>query len=419
MHLQEKLASDENIYIKRETLRSWAHDIHHVKRAKRRRSKVRKRRQRMSTPGVLLQMDGSSHVWFGDKKSCLLLLIDDASSEIHAEFFESESTSSCMKLLKDFIQRKGLFKALYVDRAGIYGGPKRCHFSQVQRACQEAGIEILFAHSPESKGRVERAFNTLQDRLIPELRLNNIQSQEQANEYLKNIFIPNYWNKSVTVQPENNDSEYKPATMNLKDIFIQKEYRKIRKDHTFSLNNKFYLIESALRQSIAQQEIEIRILQNNTFEAFFAGRKLDISEVKKPTKQTLYEPEIQEKIEAIQRAQKLGNISLAAKQMGVSRQTIHKNKKLLQKKGPMGLKRTFDSSKRHQNRACQELEKLVIEFSIQNPHLGQNQVALHINQKTQYETSPGGVRLIWLRHQLNNIPLRLLARENAKNKQAA
>ena len=76
-HLRELLEDNEGIQVKRETLRSWAHEIHHVKRAKRRRSQVRKRRERMEAPGLLLQMDGSTHRWFGNKKSCLIAIIDD------------------------------------------------------------------------------------------------------------------------------------------------------------------------------------------------------------------------------------------------------------------------------------------------------------------------------------------------------
>ena len=86
-HLAEQLAINENIVVKRETLRGWAHDIHHVKRAKRRRSNVRKRRELMETPVLMMQMDGSPHRWFGDNKHCLIIMIDDATSEVHGEFF--------------------------------------------------------------------------------------------------------------------------------------------------------------------------------------------------------------------------------------------------------------------------------------------------------------------------------------------
>lgn len=162
----------------------------------------------MSSPGLLLQMDGSSHRWFGDKKSCLIAIIDDATSKLYAEFFPSETTQGCLKVLRDFIKKNGLFTALYVDKAGIFGGPKRCHFSQVKRACEELGIEIIFANSPQGKGRIERAFDTLQDRLAPEFRMRNITNMQGANEFLQKYFIPQTWQKKFIVQPEIAKNEF-------------------------------------------------------------------------------------------------------------------------------------------------------------------------------------------------------------------
>ena len=247
-HLRELLQDNEGIRVKRETLRSWAHEIHHVKRAKRRRSQVRKRRERMEFPGLLLQMDGSTHRWFGNSKSCLIAIIDDASSEIHAQFFESETTLACLKVLRDTITQKGIFKTLYVDKAGIFGGPKRCNFSQVKRACSELGIEIIFANSPQGKGRIERSFDTFQDRLVPELRLNGIQDMDGANRYLQGDFIPSFWRKHMEVIPRSRVSEFTPVPehIDLDDIFVIKDYRKIRNDHTFSYGNKFYLMVTEL-----------------------------------------------------------------------------------------------------------------------------------------------------------------------------
>lgn len=137
----------------------------------------------MEAPGLMLQMDGSTHRWFGNNKSCLIAMIGDANSDIHAEFFPSEITAGCLKVMRSVIEKSGVFKTLYVDRAGIFGGPKSCNFSQMQRACEELGINIIFASSPQGKGRIERAFDTLQDRLIPELRLHNIIDMAGANSY--------------------------------------------------------------------------------------------------------------------------------------------------------------------------------------------------------------------------------------------
>ncbi len=130
----------------------------------------------------------------------------------------------------------------------------------MQRACEELGIEIIFANSPQGKGRIERAFDTLQDRLIPELRLNDITDIKKANHYLQHQFIPQFWQKQIAVAAHSSETEYTPLprNVNLDDICITKEYRKIRNDHTFSYGNKFYLIDSPLKFSIAKQKIEVR-----------------------------------------------------------------------------------------------------------------------------------------------------------------
>lgn len=408
-HLAELMDLNEGIQVKRETLRAWAHDIHHVKRAKRRRSQVRKRRERMESSGLLLQMDGSPHRWFGDTTSCLIAIIDDATSEIHAEFFESETTIGCLKVMRDYIEQRGLFKVLYVDRAGIFGGPKRCNFSQMQRACNELGIEIIFANSPQGKGRIERAFDTFQDRLVPELRLRNITDMQSANHYLQSIFIPEYWQQTITVKAKNPVVEFTPVPshLNLVDICVQKEYRRIRNDHTFSYSNKLYLIESPLKHSIAKQSLEIRKQSDGHLTAYFAGRHIAISEVLEPTKKSIYELEIQKKIDAIELAETLGSVSKAARISGFSRETIYKNRRLLKEKGPMALKRTFRLDKHHKNRTAKSTEELVIAFSLANPHLGQRQVSAQLKTNHQIEVSPTGVRQVWIREEMNTSALRV------------
>ena len=416
LHLKEVLFELENISIKRETLRKWCHEIHNVKRAKRRRPKIRKRRERMSSPGMMIQFDGSTHQWFGDKKTCLIAAIDDSDSSLYAEFHHSESTIACLKVLKNIIFSRGIFKTLYVDRAGLYGGPKRVYFSQVQRALEELGIEIIYANSAQAKGRIERTFDTLQDRLIPELRINKINTIKGANNYLHKKFIPNYWNKKILINSKSMDSYYRPIPpyFDLNKIFIQKEYRKIRNDHTFSFDNEFYLIESKMKYSIAKQEIEIHLLNENQFEAFFAGKKLMIRKVISPKKRGVFEEEIQKKIDVINLAKKLNNIAEASRISGVSRQTIHKNMRLLKEKGPTALKRAYNPNHRHKNRISIETEKRILEYSILNPHLGQKQISLHLKVKFNLEISPGGVRNIWLRNNMETMVKRMEKNDNKK-----
>ena len=409
LHLAEMLEAHEHIVVKRETLRKWAHDIHHVKRAKRRRSRVHKRRERMEAPGLMLQMDGSTHRWFGDKKSCLIAIIDDANSDIHAEFFPPETTAGCLKVMRSVVEKYGIFKTLYVDRAGIFGGPKRCNFSQMQRACEELGIEIIFASSPQGKGRIERAFDTLQDRLIPELRLNSITDMTGANSYLQHVFIPQFWRKNLVVKARTPDTEYTPVSRhtNLDDICTTKVYRKIRNDHTFSYRNKFYFIESPLKHSIAKQKIEIRAGKDKQFDAYFAGRKLQVTEVTEPVKISMEDNDIQTKLEVLALADRLGNVAEASRLSGVSRETIYRHRKLIKKGGTEALKRQETPALHHKNRTDKAIEEIVIEFSLANPHLGQAKVSRLLEAERNVIIHASGIRNIWLRERMNTIALRL------------
>ena len=280
IHCLEKLLENEKISIKRETFRKWCHDIKMVKRAKRRRSKARYMRARMKQTGLMLQMDGSPHKWFGGKDSCLISAIDDASNEVpFAEFFPAEDSLSCMRVLEKIIAKKGIFQLLYVDRAGWFGGTKRTDFAQVKRACEELGVHVIFANSAEAKGRVERLFNTLQDRLIPEMRFRRIHSYHAANCFLQEQFLPNEYDKKFTVIPANLQTAYKPLpiSIDLNEIFCLKHYRIVKRDHTVPWQGKLYQITSPVKYSIYKQKVEIRTYQDLSFKMFFAGKELPLT----------------------------------------------------------------------------------------------------------------------------------------------
>jgi transposase len=286
-HCLEKLEELHSIKIKRETFRKWVHEIDMVKRPKRRRSKVRKHRERMQQTGLMLQMDGSPYHWFGGKPSCLIAAIDDADGEVpFGVFSPQEDTLSCMWVLQNIIQRKGIFHVLYVDKAGIFGGAKRDQFSQVKRACKELGIHVIFANSPQAKGRIERLWDTCQDRLVPEMRLRNIKSYEAANHYIQEQYFPNEHNPKFKVVPENLQTAYRllPKDINLNEIFCLKHKRRVAKDHTISYEGDTYLIDSPLKYSIYKQKIELRIYRDNTWKAFFAGKPITLKRVKKTGK---------------------------------------------------------------------------------------------------------------------------------------
>ncbi len=225
--------------------------------------------------------------------------------------------------------------------------------------------------------------------------------------------------QKVAVKAKNTRSEFTPLSrnVNLDDICVAKEYRKIRNDHTFSYGNKFYFIESPLKHSIANQKIEIRKTKRGGFNAYFAGRHLQVAEVTEPTKASMEDIEIQQKLDVLALAEKLGNVSEASRLSGVSRDTIYRHRRLLKEGGTDALRRQETPDLRHKNRTDQELEKLVIDFSLSNPHLGQAQVSRQLKERYSAKISPNGVRYIWLRENMNTAALRLAKVElSPKNK---
>ena len=152
--------------------------------------------------------------------------------------------------------------------------------------CQIGNAELV------SNNITCRFDNTFQDRLIPELRLHDINDMDAANHYLQREFIPSVWDKTIRVVARNDAAEFTPVPehIDLNDVCVMKDYRKIRSDHTFSYGNTFYLIESPLKRSIANQRIEIRTKDDNGFTAYFAGRRLEVSEVIEPTKNNGFSP---------------------------------------------------------------------------------------------------------------------------------
>jgi transposase len=402
-HLREKLSKNEDIEIKRETLRTIAHQIEHVKRAKRRRAKVRKMRERMSSPGLLLQMDGSTHRWFEYKKSCLITLIDDADSSITASFFPSETTHACMTLIKELIHKKGVFKTLYVDRAGIYKTQKRTNFTQFERACSELGIQVIYAYSPQAKGRVERAFDTFQDRLIPELRLNNVKTIEEANKFLKNNFIPNYWNKKIVIPPTSIESFYsdKFNSLNIEEAFTLKYYRKVFNDHTFSYENKKYLIESDIKFSISNQSIEIRIdLQENT-KFYYRDLELEVVRIKNGKKKFLKE-KLKGEVKYLEKETKESVFQEALKEEveiddtmkdSVIRQIFNKLEVFPSLQKILSKDESYDG-----RRVEKPLERKIILLSIEDPHKPMVGVVKAVKRELGLDYSRTGMRRLLVRN---------------------
>ncbi len=282
VHFQEILLNDHGIEVSYSVLWRWLDKEKLVKKRHQRRRKKHVFRPRMPQEGLLLQMDGCHHRFNGRDDWCLISAIDDATSEIpYAEFFDGETTLACMKVLKRIIEIKGVPKAIYTDRAGWSGGQKRTQFSSFQRACEKLGIQVIYANSPEAKGRIERSFRTIQDRLIPELRHNKIDNMAAANKYLNETFLKKYWNKEKTINTLNPTPAYEPLDpwINLDAILCIVTERKIGTDQTVSFLGQRYLIKSNV--NYANFNAQFRETLNNELKVCVMDQEVEIEPVQR------------------------------------------------------------------------------------------------------------------------------------------
>ena len=214
-HLAELLGEREGIDIGRTTLRRILVNAGLKSPRLRRPPKHRVRRQRMPREGMLIQVDGSRHPWLGDHVPpfTLLIAVDDATGTVvNALFCEKEEAYTYFLLIQDLVQGVGIPVALYTDRHGVFrhtpGSGLPGTATQFSRAMDELGIQMIFALSPQAKGRVERTAGTFQDRLVTELRLAGASSIGEANGVLEQ-FLPRY-NRRFRVPPQCSESAYRP-----------------------------------------------------------------------------------------------------------------------------------------------------------------------------------------------------------------
>jgi transposase InsO family protein len=291
IHLQEKLLEVEGIEIKYESLRKIAHSVGIPKKAqKRRRKKVHCLRPRLPREGMLVQFDGSVHRWFADKNIITTLIggIDDATGKVLGlRFSESEDTFSCFKVMRTIVENHGVPEAFYVDCAGHFGRYSQEQAeTQVGRALSEINSKMILASTPQAKGRIERLWGTLQDRLIVELRLKGISDIESANEYLQKEFIADY-NKRFSIQARDQSLGYKELNpqLNLDLVFGIKEQRKITPNHTISYNGKTYLIHTTT--DLRYRPIEVCRSENDDLRFFVYGQEHQATLVEQLPEKTL------------------------------------------------------------------------------------------------------------------------------------
>src|SRR5450755_3997893 len=244
-HFHEKLAEEHGIHLSYTWVKQALQGAGLVARG-RKRGAHRKRRPRRPVPGMLLHIDGSQHQWFQDERWYdLIVILDDATSEIYyAQLVEEESTATVMAGLKEVVERKGVFCALYSDRGSHFwltpkvgGKVDYQRRTQVGRALHELGVQMIPAYSPQARGRSERSFGTWQGRLPQELRLAACKTIEQANQFLRERYVAEF-NRRFQVAAAQRGNAFVPCrSRDLNLIFSVQSERAVNRDNPVSFQN--------------------------------------------------------------------------------------------------------------------------------------------------------------------------------------
>jgi transposase len=256
--MAEKLLELEGIEVSKETVRTWLIDAGQWQKGRKVRTH-RQWRERKSCLGEMLQLDGSHHDWFeGRRPKCVLMAyIDDATSKVYGRFYEYEGTIPAMDSFKRYIRKHGIPMSVYMDKHTTYkataepsiedeiNGTKP--LSEFGRALTELAVEIIHAHSPQAKGRIERLFKTLQDRLVKEMTIRGIHTIEEANRYLDSYLSAH--NKRFAVKAKERDDLHRniPKGLNLDKILCIRTGRTLRNDFTIAHDGKLYQIQEPIK----------------------------------------------------------------------------------------------------------------------------------------------------------------------------
>ena len=242
----------------------------------------RRKRPRRPLPGMMLHQDGSRHVWLGGQPAMdLIVTLDDATSTIYSAFLvEEEGTGSTFRALNDVFGRHGLPLSLYTDRGSHYshtpeagGKVDRTCLTQVGRALDHLGVEHIAAYSPQARGRSERVFRTLQDRLPKELALAGITTPEAADTFLRDVYIPAH-NARFAIKPEQEGSAFVAVPgVDLAEILCTQDERQVGNDNCVSFNRlKLQIPESPLRAHFVKATVKVRHYPDGSH-AIFHGQR--------------------------------------------------------------------------------------------------------------------------------------------------
>lgn len=292
---QQKLQSLHGIVLSDTTVRKLM-TMTELWRHRRSKTKHRAWRERRACVGMLVQLDGSEHDWFEGRgpKCALLVYIDDATSLIlHAEFVTVEDTLNLMRSTGVYLLKHGRPVAYYVDKDSIYTINRQATIdeelrdsdpiTQFTRAMTELGIEVILANSPQAKGRVERSFDTHQDRLVKELRLANINDMEAGNIFLCTVYIDDH-NTRFAVDPASKTNAHRPLLVEhrLDQILSRRTERSVANDYTLRFQHQFFqLFEEQPVRVRPKDKIEVEIRLNGTVHLRAKGSYLRFSPIEK------------------------------------------------------------------------------------------------------------------------------------------
>lgn len=285
--LAAEYLAKEGLRVSVETLRLWLLS-EGLWQGKRQRAPHRSWRARKEHFGEMVQMDGSHHDWFEGRRewAVLMVMIDDATNFTYAGFFEAETTEAAMTMVCHYVKRHGLPRSFYVDRDSIYRVNREATIdealagepalSQFGRAMKELGVELICAHSPQAKGRVERRNGVFQDRLVKALRLEGIRDLESANRFLEERFLVEM-NQRFTVMAKRGGDLHRrlPRDVDLARVLAFQEERVVQNDWTVRWRNRWFQLTPAnQRWPMVRKRVLVCEQLDGTIRLFYHGREL-------------------------------------------------------------------------------------------------------------------------------------------------
>ncbi len=293
-YARDYLAAKKKIEVSRETVRFWMTAAGLWKAGRKREKKQHVWRERRSRLGELVQWDTSDHDWLEGRcgqRLYLIAMIDDATSRLWARFAPHDSTEENLKLLESYLLKHGRPGAFYTDKASLFRTALKTARdekalprdereppppTQIGRALRELDIVWLAAHSPQAKGRIERSFETAQDRLVKDLRIAGARTLEEANRILESDFIP-WWNRTLAVEARGPDDAHRALEQqhDLAAILSHVEQRIVGTDYTVQFEGKRYGIErSDIRTGLRGAAVRVEKRRDGTIAIRFGEHYL-------------------------------------------------------------------------------------------------------------------------------------------------